>query len=201
MERTASDISSSVDRSTGTVCRSRSLRKVRIKEHNGRRKLSADGVMRVLSMIATFTEVPKIIKTVKDEFGLTMSASAIENYKYSENYKAEISKIRERWGQDLMNVELANKRRRLEELEKIYHHSFETDQMKNALGAIYQIQGEVEKNLQQIGTQTNYQINIYKDMTETELEEERVKSLERLKVLKQLPEIKELEHAVRLEGV
>ena len=157
--------------------------------------------MRVLSMIATFTEVPKIIKTVKDEFGLTMSATAINNYKYSENYKAEIGKIRERWGQDLMNVELANKRRRLEELEKIYHHSFETNQMKNALGAIYQIQGEVEKNLQQIGTQTNYQINIYKDMTETELEEERVKSLERLKVLKQLPEIKELEHAVRLEGV
>jgi len=146
--------------------------------------------MRVLSMIATFTEVPKIIKTVKDEFGLSISASAVNAYKYSENYKPDIQKIRERWGSDLMNVELANKRRRLEELEKIYHHSFKTDQMKNALGAIYQIQGEIEKDLQNIGHQTNYQINIYKDMTETELEEERVKSLERLKILKQIPEIK-----------
>ncbi len=154
--------------------------------------------MRVLSMIATFTEVPQIIKTIKDEFGLTMSATAINNYKYSDGYKGEIEKIRQRWGSDLMNVELANKRRRLEELEKIYHHSFATDQMKNALGAIYQIQGEVEKDLQNIGHQTNYQINIYKDMTEAELEEERVKSLERLKVLKQIPEtsseIKEIEH-------
>lgn len=152
-------------------------------------------------MIATFTEVPKIIKNVKEEFDLTISASAINSYKYSENYKPEIEKIRERWGQDLMNVELANKRRRLEELERIYHHSFQTDQMKNALGALYQIQGEVEKNLQQIGTQTNYQINIYKDMSEQELEEERVKSLERLKVLKQLPELKGVEDAVRIEGV
>jgi hypothetical protein len=146
--------------------------------------------MRVLSMIATFTEVPKIIRTVKEEFGLTMSATAINSYKYSENYKSEIEKIRQRWGSDLMNVELANKRRRLEELEKIYHHAFSSDQLKNALGALYQIQGEVEKNLQQIGSQTNYQINIYKDMTEAELEEERVKSLERLKILKQIPEIK-----------
>lgn len=138
----------------------------------------------MLSMIATFTEVPKIIKTVKDEFGLSISASAINAYKYSEGYKPEIEKIRQRWGSDLMNVELANKRRRLEELERIYHHSFSTDQMKNALGALYQIQGEVEKDLQQIGHQTNYQINIYKDMTEQELEEERIKSLERLKTLK-----------------
>ena len=169
---------------------SKSSKRLRIKEFDGRRKLSADGVMRVLSMIATFTEVPKIIRTVKEEFGLTMSATAINSYKYSENYKSEIEKIRQRWGSDLMNVELANKRRRLEELEKIYHHAFSSDQLKNALGALYQIQGEVEKNLQQIGSQTNYQINIYKDMTEAELEEERVKSLERLKILKQIPEIK-----------
>jgi hypothetical protein len=71
--------------------------------------------------------------------------------------------------------------------------------MKNALASLYQIQNEIEKDLQHIGNQTNYQINIYKDMSETELEEERIKSLERLKALKQIPELKELEDAVRSE--
>ena len=56
--------------------------------------------------------------------------------------------------------------------------------MKCALTSLYQIQHEVEKDLQQINQQTNYQINIYKDLTEQELEEERIKSLERLKTLK-----------------
>ena len=81
------------------------------------------------------------------------------------------------------------KRKRVEAITDIYHKCKETNQMKNALGALYQIQGEVEK-AQTIGTQTNYQINIFKDMSEEELEQEKVKSLERLKALKQIPEIK-----------
>jgi hypothetical protein len=131
---------------------------------------------------------------LKAEFGVTVSATCINNYKTSDIYRSDIQKIRERWGADLLNIGLATKRRRLEELERIYYKAFKSDQLKNALAAIYQIQGEIEKDQQNISSQTNYQINIYKDMSDAELEEERVKSLERLRVLKQLPEIKEIEH-------
>jgi hypothetical protein len=156
--------------------------------------------MKVLFLIATFVKPREIIKSIKEEFKISLSPATIEYYKRHDNFKSQIQKMRERWGSDLLNVELSNKRRRLEELEKIYHKAFSTNQLKNALASLYQIQGEIEKDLQNIGHQTNYQINIYKDMSETELEEERVKSLERLKILKQIPEIKELKEIKNVEG-
>jgi len=165
----------------------------------GKRKLNSDQVMKVLFLIATFEKVPAIIKAIRKEFGISISKTTVEYYKRNEQYRGQIQKMRERWGSDLLNVELSNKRRRLEELEKIYNHCYANDQMKNALASLYQIQNEIEKDLQNIGHQTNYQINIFKDMSETELEEERIKSLERLKQLKQIPELKEVEDAVREE--
>ena len=162
----------------------------------GKRKLNADQVMKLLFLIATFVDNTTIVRTIKKEFGISISKTTVKHYKTSEQYRGQIQKMRERWGSDLLDVELSNKRRRLEELEKIYKHCYANDQMKNALAAIHQIQGEIEKDLQNIGSQTNYQINIYKDMSESELEEERVKSLERLKALKQIPEIKEIKEIV-----
>lgn len=139
--------------------------------------------MKVVFMIATFVKPSKIIEFVKNEYGISITEGLIYHYKHHDDYQNAIQKIRDRWGADLLHVELANKRRRMEELERIYDHCFNTDQMKNALGALYQIQHEVEKDLSKLEL-TNYNINIYKDMTEAELEEERVKSLERLKKLR-----------------
>lgn len=65
----------------------------------------------------------------------------------------------------------------------IYERAKMGNDFKNALNALYQIQHEVEKDLANLNL-TNYNINIYKDMSEEELESERLKSLERLKILK-----------------
>ena len=146
--------------------------------------------MRILSMVAVFKKDREIKSVCVEEFKKTISNATLYYYKHSDNFRSAIQKIREKWANDLFEVELANKRRRLEELEKIYEKCMTSNQIKNALGALYQIQGEVEKEMQNIGSQTNYQINIYKDMTETELEEERLKSFERLKQLKgELPNL------------
>lgn len=150
----------------------------------GVHKLTSDQVMRLIYFVATFEKPRNIVLKIKEEFGISIHPKLVDYYKKKESYRPVIQRIREKWGNDLMDVELGSKRRRMEELTKIYEHCVKTDQMKNALGSLYQIQHEIEKDLQQIGSQTNYQINIYKDLTETELEEERLKSLERLKNLK-----------------
>lgn len=147
-------------------------------------RLTSDQVMKLVYLIATFEKPRHILAKMKEEFGITVNDSLVDYYRRNPNYKATIQKIRERWGNDLIDVELGTKRRRMEELEDIYYRCKKSNQMKNAITALYNIQHEVEKDLQQIGSQTNYQINIYKDLTETELEEERIKSLERLKALK-----------------
>lgn len=146
-------------------------------------KLNSDQVMKIVFWIATFVKVNEIVARVKEEFGISIHPQLVNYYKAKEEYQPVIQKIRDRWGSDLLHVELANKRRRMEELERIYEHCMNTDQIKNALSALYQIKGEVEKDLQNL-SMTNYNINIYKDLTEVELEEERMKSLERLKQLK-----------------
>jgi hypothetical protein len=145
--------------------------------------MNADQIMKVLYWIATFVKPQQIVKNIEDEFGFTINKSLIHYYGRQEDYKKTINKIRERWSNDLFDCELANKRRRIEELQKIYEHCYNTDQMKNALASIYQIQHEIEKDIQNLQL-NNYTVNMYKDMTEMELEEERVKSLERLKILK-----------------
>jgi hypothetical protein len=158
-------------------------------KYSGRRKLNSDQVMKVCFWIASFEKVPDIVEKVKNEFGITISTYLIHWYKQHDNYKQIISKMREKWGNELEDLELTHKRKRIEKVSQIFDKCVDKGQMRNALSAITQIQGEVEKN-QNIGSQTNYQINIYKDLTDRELEEERLKSIERLKILKQIPEIK-----------
>ena len=126
---------------------------------------------------------PDIVKNMKDEFGVTIHPMTVEYYKHHELYKKIINKHRERWSNDLLDVELANKRRRLMELERIYQKCMSKGEMKNALSSLYQIQHEVDKDVQNLSL-TNYNVNIYKDMTDSELEEERLKCLERVKQLK-----------------
>jgi hypothetical protein len=184
MEQIASDISSSEDRNIKLPHLSQSLRNRLTKLSEKARRLTSDQVMRLVYLIATFEKPRHILATMKEEFGVTICQTLVDYYRRSENYKPVIQRIREKWGNDIMDVQLATKRRRMQELEHIYKRCLKTNQMKCALTSLYQIQHEVEKDLQQINQQTNYQINIYKDLTETELEEERIKSLERLKTLK-----------------
>lgn len=139
--------------------------------------------MKVVFWIATFEKVPQIVKNVEEQFGIKIHPMTIEYYKRNPKFEKTIRQIRDKWGNDLLHCELATKRRRVQELEKIYHMSLMKQEMKTALTSLYQIKTEVEKDLASLNL-TQYNVNIYKDMTETELEQERLKSLERLKQLK-----------------
>lgn len=139
--------------------------------------------MRVLFWIATFVNPKQISENCVQEFGFPISRTTIWHYANHDNYQKPIARIREKWGQDILKIELAHKRRRLEELSKIYEHTYNRHNYREAMAALYQIQHEVDKDLDKLNV-TNMQVNIYKDMTDAELEEERLKSLERLKLLK-----------------
>lgn len=138
--------------------------------------------MRILFWIATFVKPTQITKLAQEE-GFSISLTTVWHYIKHENYQKPIARIREKWGNDILNIELAHKRRRLEELSKIYENTYASREFKTSLSALYQIQHEVEKDLANLSVQ-NMQVNVYKDMSEAELEEERLKSLERLKLLK-----------------
>jgi hypothetical protein len=156
------------------------------------RKLSGDAEMRVLTLLSTYVKVPDIVAIIRQEFGIAIGERTIYRYKTGSEHQKTIQRIREKWTNEIQQVELSNKRRRLEELSRIYEKCFSTNQMKNALASLHQIQGEVEKASDSIQQQNNFQFNIYKEMTEQEIEEERLKILGRIKNLKKIevePEI------------
>lgn len=146
-------------------------------------KLSGDAIMHMVYLVAVFKRPKEIVTEMKEKFNVSINESLVAYYKHHPEYQAPIQKIRERWGNDLLHVELASKRRRLEELTKVYEAAFSKNRFGDARGAIFQIQHEVEKDLNNLSL-TNYNINIFKDMTVEELEVEKIKSLEKLKILK-----------------
>jgi len=181
MELIASDISLSPD--PDTLINSQKQSSPTSPTKRGGRKLTSEQVEKLVYWIATFVKRPEIVKNMKEEFNVTIHPMTVEYYKHHDLYKKIINKHRERWSNDLLDVELANKRRRLMELERIYQKCMSKGEMKNALSSLYQIQHEVDKDIQNLSL-TNYNVNIYKDMTDSELEEERLKCLERVKQLK-----------------
>lgn len=137
--------------------------------------------MFILSGIACFKKNKEIALSLKERFNEPVTESTVDHYRRHDNYQKHIHRLREKWSQDYLTVEYAHKRRRLEELSKIYDKCYSKEKFKDAMNALFQIQHEVEKDMANLSLT---QINVYKDMTETELEEERLKSLERLKKLK-----------------
>lgn len=126
---------------------------------------------------------PEIIELCKKEFGKSISRDSVHNYKYNPENKVKIQRLREEYTRDLFMVDLASKRKRLERISKIVETCEEYKDYRTALEGLSQIRQEVEKDLASLNM-TNYQINVFKDMSEAEIEEERMKSLERIKLLR-----------------
>ena len=75
--------------------------------------------MKILFLIATFVPTEEIVNRIRKEFGVRISGNLINYYRNgNEDYKVQINKMRERWGNEIMHVELSHKRRRIEEIEK-----------------------------------------------------------------------------------
>ena len=181
MEPTASGTSSSEDQSTpsNSPVQNSQHRPIRTKTS----KLQPSEVMKIVFWIATFEKVPQIVRNVEEQFGIKIHPMTVEYYKRNPKFEKTIRQIREKWGNDLLHCELATKRRRMQELEKIYHMALMKQEMKTALTSLYQIKNEVEKDLTNLNM-NQYNINIFKDLSDAELEQERLKSIERLKTLK-----------------
>lgn len=145
-------------------------------------KFTSDEVQQIILWIAEFKKPAEIFDLVKEKFGKTMSMPTLVNYRNGEKWQALIRKHREAWGREIFNIELSHKRKRLEELSDIYTEVKGTRNYKLALDALEKIKNETEKEL---GNLHLYNIRVYKSMSDEELEEERLKTLEEIKKLKE----------------
>lgn len=82
----------------------------------------------------------------------------------------------------MFQVEYANERRRIETLQKLVNKCLRNGNDSLAVKAIHEINEQLKKNEPTV--QNNYQVNVYKEMTEEEFDKRELELIQKRKQLK-----------------
>jgi hypothetical protein len=148
------------------------------------RKLTKDEQFELVKRIAWFWRDVDITKFLKDNFGKSITAQTIQEYRKAEHWKLQIESFRDKYLNEVNAVACANKRVRLEELQKHYDQMVREGNTKDAVSILKEFREEMEKK---IGDNVSFnftQVNNtqYNQLTDAELADEinkTVKQLER----------------------
>lgn len=122
----------------------------------------------------------EILRMLKEKFGLTLNPSTVLRYRQNPDYQTKINRFRKEFESHVVDVELASKRRRVEELNWIYYEFKKKEQYEKAMRSLAQIQSELEFK---DSASPTYQFNQYINMTNDEI---RTKLMENAKKLLEL---------------
>lgn len=143
--------------------------------------------MEVAKMIAWFWGQSAISEHMKKTFGKELSKQAIDSYKNSNKWKPVIEQFREQYRKEIFQVPLANKRKRLDELQRMYDRYIAEDDIVNARKVLSDCREEMEKRFGDVNFSfTNITNNEYHDMTDEQIMEEKAKTIEDLERIRKL---------------
>jgi hypothetical protein len=119
----------------------------------------------------------QIIKMVHDEYGITVNPGTMYAIRHRAENQNKINRFRKEFESHVVDVELASKRRRVEELNWIYYQFKEKDQLEKCMKSLAQIQTELEGK----GTgETTYQFNQFINMTNEEIRQKLMENAKKL---------------------
>jgi hypothetical protein len=133
----------------------------------------------IVKRIAWFWTGKQIIEFCRDEFGKQLDPSLISYYRKAERWKEVRDQFREEYNKAVSEVPLANKRKRLDELQAHYDHHMDKGQYEKAQAVIRDCRDEVEGKGREVSfhfTQVNN--NQFNEMTDEQLQQEKAKALE-----------------------
>lgn len=120
----------------------------------------------------------EIREWAKEKLGKEIPQQTVYYHKEAENNQAILKRFREEFNQNIISVEWSSKRRRLEELGKIYVECRADGLHGPALKALAQMQEEVEGKKSQALTLNQYN---YTTMTDEEIDKKRLELIESIK--------------------
>ena len=166
-------------------------------------KLSSEQQMEVCKRFAWFWTITEIEDWMKREFGIVLSRTGLRrNYKDSEYWKPVIDKFREDYLKSVTEVPLANKRKRLEELQKLFDRAISKSDDKSAVAIIKEFRDEMERKVADVSFNfTQITHNEFHDMTDEDLQREKVKTLEQLEKVRRLKLITGEKNGVGIEDI
>ena len=145
-------------------------------------RFTTDETNKIILWISQFKKDAEIMELIETEFGKTLSRHQVGHYRNSEKWQPMIQKNRERYSAEMFKVELANERRRIEELEENYWTLKGNGKIRDANDSLREIHAQLKK--EGPATQNNYQLNIYKEMSEEEFDKRELELILKRKQLK-----------------
>lgn len=147
-------------------------------------RLTAEERESVIIRIATFEPVKEILAWLKGK-GKKISESQISRYLHSPLWTPVVEKYRSQWRQSLMEVPLANKRKRLEAYESLYGEARKTKKIALAGNLLEHIRREMEGG--ESGDHYTYNVVQFNSLTDEDLERKR------LQIIRDLTQTRKLE--------
>lgn len=131
-------------------------------------KFTTEQRRHVLTLIAHCENTNAIIKAVKEDFGMEISARQIQQYRNGTKWKNWIRKERESYLASLSDTPGYNDKIRLERSEVIYEKALKNNNLKVALSAVDQQRREVKETGK---TPVSFVFQQYNNMSEDELQD------------------------------
>lgn len=146
-------------------------------------KLTDEERLQICQWLATFVPVLAIQKRIKEQFGKTVARENIYKYASTERWKPLIERCRKEWAAGVLEIPLAHKRARLEELTKLYDRAMGQDiseyvKINQALGILRELRIEMDERSTQI---TNLYLTSIQSSSDQELLQRRDDLLDKLK--------------------
>lgn len=147
--------------------------------------------LEIIKRIAWYWKDAEIERYFAKEYNKSISLSNIGQYRKSEKWQPLIERQRDQYNTLILQVPIANKRNRLDQLQKQYDQVGDItnkDSRKEAREILKEAREEVERKVAgEISfnfTQVNH--NEFHDMTEEDLQREKMKTIEQLERVRKL---------------
>lgn len=142
--------------------------------------LNEDQKLDLVSKLALYWKIPKIISYFRSIHNLELSEMVIYQYKKRKEWALVIDRMRTEYVAGIMEVPIANKRWRMEQYEDIYHLLREAGKDAKAAEILNLARQEMEEKKGNIQNLYMTQINV----TDEELMQEKLKSLNELESIR-----------------
>lgn len=153
----------------------------------GLHKLSQPEQMEVCKLIGWFWSAKEIRNHIQENFGKDLVERSIAQYNTSDKWKPVIQKFREDYTKNIFDVPLANKRKRLDELQKQYEYYKYKDDRETCRAILKEVREEMDKKFGDVNfsfTQINH--TEFQNYSDEALAQERMKTIEELGRIKRM---------------
>lgn len=150
-------------------------------------KLSTEKQIEFVQRIAWFWKPLDILKYFKETHNIKINQTLIQCYKNSEKWKPIIQKFRDDYLKRTEEVPLANKRKRLDELQRLFDRAVDKKEFVEAKNIIREFREEMEVKVGDVNfsfTQINH--NEFHDMSDEDLASEKAKTIEQLEKVRKM---------------